>query len=572
MPEIVTRPSSPHHRTAILDDWSKGVVTVLHRRQLGLDQLADAVGFVIDRAGKIRTEPAFFPAPSTGLPSRYRVIGAGCRYDVWDAAGNYAGEYWLALHEIDTNVLRLYYLPRQGTVWSASHELQNPATNLRTISFASLNNRFYVSQTSSQIGLRRIISPAPGGLGPKIQIKTRSGSVVGDVEGGGLAVHQSRLWVMSYRTIRFSEVNDGETFYSDSYINAISEEPSGEADTGVGFWGVVKMGLDALLVFSATQIFAIQGYPPRNLSLRPTWPTIPNLGGIAATHGQDPGGIIFLTSQNELVRVESVGGPPQLLSAPILRRRQATQDNTEFYSMACSADYLYVRQILPQPYFWTWDRNQFHQNQRLEGDYGWVCNLVHGAWTRSAYLPPGVDSAPSVDRKITFFKDVNWGRIIAVANKPNATDPHYLLFQDWATLPSVGHFNSPTLLNPATHYVETGDMDFAYDGFKWLSEIRVKALPTNPFGSMNTNYRVYVRFDGGAWNQVWTNNQEEATSSSTWRLDGTPRRGRYPGPPFRYLGIRIEYSNNGAGEGLDNQGMWIDKIEVDYYTQDPNKL
>ncbi len=573
MTEIVRRPSSPHHATAVLTDWSGGLVTVLDRRQIGLNALADAVGFVIDRTGKIRTEPAWFPMPSQGLPSRYRVVGAGVNYDVWDALGNYAGELWLALHDLAANVLQLYYLPRQGTTWATNTSLvlQNPATNLRTISFASLNDRFFISQASSQIGLREVNTT---GVGAKIVVKTRSGSTVGDVEGGGLFVHQSRIWVVNYRLIRYSEVNDGQTFYDDSFINALSEEPSGEADTKVGFWGGVKVGLDGVIICGGGQTFMIRGYPPRNLSLQPLWPSIPLLGIAAATHPEDPGGVVFLTFENEVYRLPAFGASPELLSGPILRRRQESQDNPEFYSMGSVHDFVYLRQIAKQPQFYTWDRNQFAQDFRLEGDYGFVVNAAIGAWGRSAYLPPAVDIHPdgNIDRRAFFFRDVNWGRLMMVANKPTDAAPHYLLFQDWATLPSVGMFNRPSTLNPATHYFETGDMDFGYPGFKWLSELRIKAYPTFPFGSMTTNYRVYVRFDGGAWQPVYTNNQEESTSSLDWRLDGTPRRGRFPGPPFRYLGIRVEYSNSGAGANGDNQGFRLEAIEVDYYRQDPNKL
>jgi hypothetical protein len=211
--------------------------------------------------------------------------------------------------------------------------------------------------------------------------------------------------------------------------------------------------------------------------------------------------------------------------------------------------------------------------------HGWVMNMNNGAWTRTSYLNHWKEYTEYTDDEERQLVDFSGSPIVASLADLNSErtlrffNQKRIMFRDAGPLqamPSVYHEPYPTDFHGepwGPHYIQFPDYDFGTPTqYKHLTELHIRACPTNPQGQL-TYFNVYVRYDLGPWQLVYKQDTNENASSPNWPVDNFTHRGRHPGPPWRYLGIRITYQPGNDA----NQGMMLDYIKVLYSEWDPAK-
>jgi hypothetical protein len=578
---------------------------------LPLGALVDAYGFVVNDFGKLETEPVWkaFPIDEQvdSLPSNYEVRGVGVFYRIFEDNGQMGGVYYLAAHNKNANRTDLYMiLKRTGEVKFIGAVTENGGVlpGGKNCTFAVLSQKCVMAVDNHNLQLiidatvsgRNIEDPlsyevittdSPRRLkGVPIKYKTIQGTDTGNkiIPQRAMAVHQSRVWIAGNveRALTWSERDDPTLFRDISRLALPAEVLMGQGETLTGIEALIRLDNLTLLLGRENELLQASGYPPANLRVIPI--ATGGNSNFPITKFWQPQAVypVFgLSNFGYLFRIGRNG--IEMVDFPLRNQRRAIWTGRGKIALDSHGQWLYLSLISPtysHEVFW----NEHAVNwpilppeRATDGRlHGWVMNMNNGAWTRTSYLNHWSEYTDDQGRQLVNFSgspivaslaDLNSERTLRFFNQKR------IMFRDAGPLqamPSVYYEPYDTDFHGepwGPHYIQFPDYDFGTPTqYKHLTELHIRACPTNPQGDL-TYFNVYVRYDLGPWQLVYKQDTNENASSQNWPVDNFTHRGRHPGPPWRYLGIRITYQPGNEA----NQGMMLDYIKVLYSEWDPAK-
>jgi len=601
--EIQPRQSGRRHRQAILSSWPLGVVTTAPSVSLPLGALVDAYGFVVNDFGKLETEPvwkAFLLSEAERLPDNYEVRGVGIFYRIFEPSGEMGGVYYLNAYNFDRERNELYLIVKRTGEVKYIGDINGPDgepfTGGVNCTFAVLSQKCMMGVDNQNLqriidasyGDRNIEEPADYDLsGTSITYKTIKGHDTGVrvIPQRAMVVHQSRLWIAGNveRALTWSDRDDPETFRDISRLALPAEVLMGQSETLTGIEALIRLDNLTLLLGRENELLQASGYPPANLKVIPV--ATGGNSNFPITKFWQPHAVypVFgLSNFGYLFRISRNG--IEMVDFPLRNQRRAIWTGRGKVALDSHGQWLYLSLLSPtysDMDFW----NEYAVNwpilppeRATDGRlHGWVMNMNNGAWTRTSYLNHWSEYTDedtnqqlvnfSESPMVASLADLNSERTLRFFNQKR------IMFRDAGPLqamPSVYYEPYETDFHGepwGPHYIQFPDYDFGTPTqYKHLTELHIRACPTNPQGDL-TYFNVYVRYDLGPWQLVYRQDTNENASSPNWPVDNFTHRGRHPGPPWRYLGIRITYQPGNDAQ----QGMMLDYIKVLYSEWDPAK-